>query len=84
VRRILSTGSLLLALTGAAWTMPSCAEDDTPAPVDGGYVGVDTTLRPPPDASPGPDNSGPPPADASTIDAYAPDTSAAPPDASEP
>jgi hypothetical protein len=48
MRRILSTGSLLLALTGAAWSMPGC-DDDGPSPVDSGYVTVDTTPNVPPD-----------------------------------
>jgi hypothetical protein len=47
MRRILSTGSLLLVLTGAAWAMPSCADDDGPDPVDSGYV-PDTSTNPPP------------------------------------
>ena len=46
MRRVLGTGALLLALTGAAWSMPSCS-DDGPPPVDAGYgTIVDTSLAP--------------------------------------
>jgi hypothetical protein len=42
MRRILSTGSLLLALTGAAWSMPACDTDDREPPDDADLGTVDT------------------------------------------
>jgi hypothetical protein len=76
MRRILTTGALLLALTGAAWSMPSCS-DDGPPPVDAGYgTIVDTSAPHPPDAF-GVDTS-------ATVDAYFVDTTAALPDAAAP
>jgi hypothetical protein len=83
VRRILSTGSLLLVLTGAAWAMPSCADDGSPGPVDSGYV-PDTSQAPPPLDSGVVDTTAGRP-DAAVIDGSAPpDTSPPTPDAGNP
>ena len=83
MRRILSTGSLLLVLTGAAWAMPSCADDGSPAPpVDSGYT-PDTSQAPPPQDSAVVDTSAS--VDAAVADgSAAPDTSPPPPDAGNP
>ena len=58
MRRILSTGRLLLALTGAAWWIPGCAGDDEGSPVDGAVV-LDAAHTTIPDAQIQPDTSQP-------------------------
>ena len=46
MRRILSTGWLLLALTSAAWWLAACVDDD-----DSGDTVIDAEIIPPTDTS---------------------------------